>query len=673
MSLISAHMDVSEELKLLATAFDAHQPIAILDRNGTFIRVNQAFSKLTGYPGHQLKGHNVRMLRSRRHQEQFYRDIWLNLYEKGHWQGELWNQLKEREALHHVNITAVTDEAGHFTHYVAFYEDQSEIYYQQQLLEQKARQENTLSILLALCLEDLPMQAFLSQCRRQLELKNLWSWKQLALYAIDHSGLRTVIEHGDCTDQTCQKIPMTLSLCKQVSEHQIPRELKLRSEQSEICSIEETHTLYAIPLQQSQQSCVLVLSLPSDTLSSPIQKDFVHRVVHILGMGINKRATEQALIEAREKAEQANKAKSQLLASVSHELRTPLNAILGFSQIMLSDELNEEQRENAEEIHSSGQHLLILINDLLDLARMESGRINLQIESIPIHNIIDESVSLIRQLAQTRQLTISIQSNLTDNPDILADKTRLKQVIVNLLSNAVKYNVDQGHIEVTLEQSEPAFLSVSVRDTGIGINPDYHAQMFQVFNRLGAEDSAVEGTGIGLAICKRLMQMMYGQISYQPAQPSGSIFTLDIPVASTTDRTEQHQSRFSILYIDNDPIRQQQIQTMLQQREDIRLFTENNASYALDLALKHSFDLILLDTDMPDLSAEEVLEILKASPRTATVPAVAINGAQDSSAISQSLRAGFNEYLPRPLDMEKLLLIIEQLQQEQHQLLLNTD
>lgn len=673
MPLTFAHMEVSEELKLLATAFDAHQPIAILDRNGTFIRTNQAFCELTGYSPHQLRGMNVRLLRSQQQNDRFYREMWLSLYDKGYWQGELWNRLKDGEGRHHVNITAVRDDLGHFTHYVAFYEDLSEQYHQQQLLEQKARQESTLSTLLTLCLEETSVEDFLNHCQRQLELTCLWNWKQLHLCQSSPSGLQTLIEHGTCHNDTCIKAPMTLRLCKQVLEQKIPRELTLNQSTSEHSPIENDYTLYAIPLQQHTQHCVLLLTLPTPVIQSPQQKDFIHRVVHILGMGINKRATEQALIEARNKAEKANKAKSQLLSSVSHELRTPLNAILGFSQLLLSDELTDEQKENTAEIQASGQHLLMLINDILDLARMESGRIQLQTESFYPGRVIDESVALIRQLAAEKNITIQTHFNINDDTDILADAMRLKQVLVNLLSNAIKYNVQGGQIHLCLSLCNDDFISISIEDTGIGIAPQYREQMFQIFNRLGAENSEIEGSGIGLAICKRLMEMMHGQISYAPGEQQGSVFRIDLPVAIPNREHTPQGKRFNILCIDQDTMHQQQIRNMLCQRNDIRLFIEGNASYGVDLALKHHIDLIVLNATLPDLSPEEIISILKASPRTSTTPLVIVNGTENSAEISLSLRQGATEYLPGPVNLEKLLLLIEQLQMEQEQLMLTID
>lgn len=674
MLVSSNHMDVSEELKLLASAFDAHQAAAILDRNGGFIKVNQAFCQQTGYPMSQLRGQNIRMLRSSRQQDDDYRDMWLALYEQGYWQGELWHNLKSGEALYHVNITAVTDSQGHFTHYVAFYEDQSEIYYQQKLLEQKAQQESSLGILMALSLDDLPMQEFLSQCQSQLNLNHDWQWSLLGLYQVSSIGLQTIVQHGACQNSQCTKLPITLKLCQQVLDQGLPKELSLDSNQTEPCRIENSHTLYAVPLRQNGQPAVIVMNLPKHVIKTAEQKAFVHRIIHVLGMGINKRLTEQALIEARDRAEQASRAKSQLLSSVSHELRTPLNAILGFSQLLLDDDLSTHQQENVEEIHASGKHLLILINDILDLARMESGRMKLQTESLPADKLLQESVNVVQHLAAERDIKIHT-TVAPELPEILADRIRLKQILINLLSNAIKYNEQGGHIYLDLKLSDSGNLRFNIADTGIGIDQPKQQQLFQAFNRLGAESTPTEGTGLGLAISKRLAEMMYGRIGYQPRKPKGSEFWLELPIteAEPQNLNTDTPAHFNILCIDDDPIHLRLLEGVLQKRDDIRLFTESNASYAIDLALKQSLDLILLDMHMPDLTGHEVLEILQASPKTATIPIVAVSAENQPDFINKSLRAGFAEYLTKPLAVDKLLLLIDQLQDEQRQLLFSSD
>lgn len=659
----------SEEIKLLATAFNSHQPIAIIDRSGLIIKANQAFCELTGYRLTELTGRNIRMLRSDKQNDNFYKEIWLGLKREGFWEGEMWNNTRNGDVPHHVNITAVSDDNGRFTHYVAFYEDLTRIYEHQHLLERKAKEETSLSVLMALSLDDSDMFSYLNNSQAQIRHHHNWQWRYMALYQPTSIGLKAQVQHGDCVNSPCVKIPMTLELCQRVIEHGVPQIIPMTGETESSCVIEFSHVAYAVPLQHAGQPSVLVLYLPKKQLKNLEYKTFIHRIVHVLGMGINKRLTEQALIDARDKAEKASQAKSNLLSSVSHELRTPLNAILGFSQLLQDDALEEHQQESVNEINTAGKHLLAMVNDILDLARLESGRVRLNTEVILLADKLQNTLSQLIPLAEEKGVTMAVNISANPEQEVLADRIRLQQVLYNLLSNAIKYNRKAGHVEIRLSTPDSGFARLEVVDTGIGIPEDKQQDLFKAFNRLGAEGTNVEGTGIGLALCKRLSEMMHGRIGYTPNPEGGSIFWVDLPDANAELQSRQAGSRFNILCVDDDPIHLKLLENALQAREDIRLFTENNASYAVDLAQKHPLDLILLNTDMPDLSGLEVLEILQVSPQTATIPIIAIAHDSQPDKINEHLQAGFTEYFSKPLSMDKLLLIIEQLQTEQENLI----
>lgn len=659
----------SEEIRLLATAFNSHQPIAIIDRSGIIIKANDAFGDLTGYALRELAGRNIRMLRSEKHSDHFYKELWLGLKDEGFWEGEMWNKTRNGDVPHHVNITAVRDDHDRFTHYVAFYEDLTVTYEQQHYLERKAQEESSLSILMALSLDSVSMHEYLGQSQARIMHHHNWQWRFLALYQPTSIGLKPQIQHGGCANNPCIKIPMTLELCQKVIDQGSPQILPMNPEEQTHCLIEQDHVAYAVPLQHAGQPSVLLLYLPERVLGTTENRTFIHRIVHVLGMGINKRLTEQALIEARDKAEKASQAKSNLLSSVSHELRTPLNAILGFTQLLQDEEMDSHQKESVSEIHIAGRHLLAMVNDILDLARIESGRVRLNTEVISVAQELESSLAMVQPLAEKKNLQLDV--DLTANPDqeILADRVRLRQVMFNLLSNAIKYNHQSGHVSICLKPADKGFVRIQVVDSGVGIPEEKQQDLFQAFNRLGAESTNVEGTGIGLALCKRLAEMMHGQIGYKPNPEGGSIFWIDLPDNRKNPENDEQGHRFNILCVDDDPIHLQLLENALQSRDDIRLFTENNASYAVDLAQKHPLDLILLNTDMPDLSGLEVIEILQASPQTATIPIVAIAVDTQPETVNQHLQAGFAEYFTKPLSMDKLLLIIEQLQMEQENLI----
>ena len=659
----------SEEIKLLATAFNAHQPIAIIDRSGLIIKANKAFSDLTGYELRELAGRNIRMLRSYKQGDLFYKELWLGLKARGFWEGEMWNKTHNGDVPHHVRITAVSDENNRFTHYVAFYEDLTSAYEQQHYLERKAQEESSLSILMALSLDDVPMYDYLNQFQARLMHHHHWQWRFLALYQPTSIGLKPQIQHGSCANTPCIKIPMTMDLCQTVIDQGSPQILSMTMDTQTHCAIEQDHAAYAVPLQHAGKPSVLLVYLPKHILKTSENRTFIHRVVHILGMGINKRLTEQALIEARDKAERASQAKSNLLSSVSHELRTPLNAILGFAQLLQDEPMESGQKESVSEIYLAGRHLLAMVNDILDLARIESGQVRLNTEVISVARELESSLALLQPLAEKQSLQLDIDLAINPDQEVLADRVRLRQVIFNLLSNAIKYNRPGGRVSVYLQIPEKGFVRIQVIDNGIGIPEGKQQGLFQVFNRLGAESTNVEGTGIGLALCKRLVEMMHGRISYKPNPEGGSIFWIDLPVNEQNKSPEDKSRRFNILCVDDDPIHLKLLENALQARADIRLFTENNASYAVDLAQKHPLDLILLNTDMPDLSGLEVIEILKVSPKTATIPIIAIAQNTQPEVVKAHLQAGFSEYFTKPLSMDKLLLIIDQLQTEDDQLI----
>ena len=382
--------------------------------------------------------------------------------------------------------------------------------------------------------------------------------------------------------------------------------------------------------------------------------------------------TENSLIEAKESAERANQAKSDFLSSMSHELRTPMNVILGFAQVLEQDDrLDAEQLDNLHEISKAGHHLLELINEVLDLAKIESGRINLSMEGLALASLFDECRSMIAPLAASQGLHLDVQPPA--DLAVFADRGRLKQVLLNLLSNAVKYNRPGGTIVLTAERMPDARIRLAVRDGGKGIAPDRMAELFQPFNRLDAEASQIEGTGIGLSISKRLIEMMGGDIGVESEVGVGSTFWLVLNAsnavkvgaggtAAADGQTAECEpaERADILCIDDNPANLKLFSQILGKQPGLHLRTAHVPEQGIEMALTCRPDLILLDINMPGLSGYDVLEILHSDPKLRSVPIVAVTANAMPADIERGKAAGFADYVTKPIMVEPFLASVRQ-------------
>lgn len=375
------------------------------------------------------------------------------------------------------------------------------------------------------------------------------------------------------------------------------------------------------------------------------------------------------LANANEDAKSANQAKSAFLSSMSHELRTPLNAILGFAQILTSDTLPstlEQKKEFANHILKSGRHLLTLINEILDLAKVESGTVTLSMEPVALTDILQEVRTMIEPIAATRKVRALFPA--VDGAVVMADRTRLKQVLLNLLSNAIKYNREEGAVVVCCEQAAPQRLRLSVQDTGHGLNPEQVANLFQPFNRLGQEAGAQEGTGIGLVVTKRLVELMGGEIGVTSSPGVGSVFWIELastaPLASAlpergpasasapavlSGKGEPHL----LLYVEDNPANLRLVEEIVAFRPDLRLLSAPDGHLGLQLARAHRPEIILMDLNLPGMSGIEVLRELRADPATASIPVIALTANAMPRDIERGMAAGFHRYLTKPIDIDK--------------------
>jgi PAS domain S-box-containing protein len=380
--------------------------------------------------------------------------------------------------------------------------------------------------------------------------------------------------------------------------------------------------------------------------------------------------TNVELESAKSAAEKANLAKSDFLSSMSHELRSPLNAILGFAQLLESTSPlpTASQKENIAQILQAGWHLLKLINEVLDLAVVESGKMSLSPESVSLAEVISECQAMMEP--QAKQRGISMTFPQLDIPYYVhADRTRVKQVLINLLSNAIKYNREQGTVEVKCTTTSPERIRISFKDTGAGLPPEKLTQLFQPFNRLGQESRAGEGTGIGLVMSKRVVELMEGAIGVESTVGVGSVFWIELLLTTaptflvaSSESTTAIQARIptaarlrTLLYVEDNPANLTLVEQLIARRSDIRLLTAVNGTLGIEIARASQPEVILMDINLPGISGIEALKILREDPATAHIPVVALSANAMQRDTKKGMEAGFFYYLTKPIKVNEFM------------------
>jgi PAS domain S-box-containing protein len=376
-----------------------------------------------------------------------------------------------------------------------------------------------------------------------------------------------------------------------------------------------------------------------------------------------RKRVESELNEAMAAAEKANHAKSDFLSSMSHELRTPLNAILGFAQLLESGAPapTPTQKRNIEQILKAGWYLLELINEVLDLALIESGKLTLSNEPVSLAEVMTECRAMIEPQARSRGIGMTFPQ--FDTPVfITADRTRVKQVLINLLFNAIKYNRPQGTVVVEAVAVSAGSIRISVRDTGIGLSQEHLGQLFQPFNRLGKEASAEEGTGIGLVVTKRLVDLMGGTIGVVSTQGQGSVFWIEFkmasapqftlatdPAASARPKVPDGTPLRTLLYVEDNPANLELVGQLVARRVDLNMLSAADGTIGIEYARACLPEVILMDINLPGMSGIDAMKILRADPLTAHIPIIALSANAVPRDIEKAMEAGFFNYITKPI------------------------
>ena len=415
---------------------------------------------------------------------------------------------------------------------------------------------------------------------------------------------------------------------------------------------------------------------PAIVSITALRDDFGDIIGYLL-IGTDNSVRKQAeldLHKAMSIAEKANLAKSDFLSSMSHELRTPLSAILGFAQLIESGspQPTPSQKRSLDQILKAGWYLLDLINEILDLSLIESGRLSLSPEPVSLADVMHECQTMVEPQARQRGIHVSFPQMAV--PHIVkADRTRVKQVLINLLSNAIKYNRPGGTVVVTCAASAPGRIRICVEDTGEGLSPAEIAQLFQPFNRLGRAATTEEGTGIGLVVSKRLVELMGGVIGVESKVGKGSVFWIELnltePQTAVSEletlalapKTSDADARLrTLLYVEDNPANLMLVEDLIGRRADIQLLIARDGSRGIEIARASQPDAILMDINLPGINGIEALGILAADPVTAHIPVVALSANAMPHDIEKGLQAGFFRYLTKPIKVNEFMDTLDQ-------------
>jgi PAS domain S-box-containing protein len=498
-----------------------------------------------------------------------------------------------------------------------------------------------------------------------------WRPERTELYPIAEFGWPDPTPSGAALGLDSQS-GYTLQFGEPVISEDLRRENRFRNSKV-VCDAGALSSISVVIESSPEPLGVLIAFTRNLRLFTQDDVNFLQSMANVLTAAIERGRSEADVRMAHEAAEAANRAKSEFLSRMSHELRTPLNAILGFTQLLELDTPSKAQMESIGHISKAGQHLLSLINEVLDIARIESDRLQLSAESIDGYEFVRETVGLIRPLAHRLQIDLVLGADPQIEKLVQADPQRLKQVLLNLLSNAVKYNRQSGRVTVSCLTRNGRFC-VEVTDTGVGIPEDKLHRLFVPFERLGAETTNIEGTGLGLALSQRIIHALGGELGFHSTPGEGSTFWIELPfadeippasappittISSGAPGSAVPKKTRKLVYVEDQDLNLRLVERILSHRTGYQLITVTEGRRALDVVRRERPDIVLLDLNLPDMDGDEVLRRLKADPDLSDTPVVMVSADAMGDRIQQLLALGAEGYLTKPYKLHEFFAVIE--------------